>query len=90
MLKSNVDVGPLNYWSILRKECIVIVNLCQILSWLMTSPLNIYAKCLNVGGSVINLYHMSVKRMTLLDIFLYIILYSQGEHFVEMAISAYT
>ena len=38
-LNSNGDVSPLNHLTILGHECIVIVYLGQILSWLITSPL---------------------------------------------------
>ena len=43
-LKSDGDVNPLKHSTIPGHECIVIVYLCQILSWLMTESHDIHGK----------------------------------------------
>ena len=44
VLKYDGDVSPLKHPIILGHECIVIVYVSQILSWLITSPLIIHVK----------------------------------------------
>ena len=43
-LKSHSDVSPLNYTTILGRECTGIVYIGRMLSWLITAPLDMYVK----------------------------------------------